>query len=137
MLVTLGDLRVGAGDADRGNAGFLKGVGCRDGYAGAVGAENNGYALSDQFGRGGNCLLVCRFVVGVNELYLVGLAADLDGGALLVCILHTEDFLLAARAVCAGLRLINADLDDLLVTGAAVTAACAQREYHEHGKNKS
>ena len=135
VIVTLGDLGVGAGDADRGNSGFLEGIGCRYCNGRTVGAEDDGYALCNELGCCGNSLCRIRLVIGVNELYLIGLAADLDGGILSVCILHAEYLLLAACAVCAGLRLIHADLDDLLAAFAAV-AACAQREHHEHRKNK-
>ena len=40
----------------------------------------------------------------------------------MVCILHTEDLLLAACAVCAGLRLKNADLDNIVAGGIGALA---------------
>src|SRR5699024_6238238 len=107
-IADLGDLRVSAGDADGGHARVAEGGGSRYGHAGAVGAEHNGAALLDEFQSRGDGLAVAGLVVGVDELDVVGIAADRDGLGQGVGILHAEYLLLAARAVVAGLGLKHA-----------------------------
>ena len=133
MAVTLGDLGVGAGYADCGDTCVLECIGCCDSNSGAVRAENDGYAFGNDLGCCGNSLLGIGLVIAVNELYLVFHAADGDGGAYGIGIFHAKDLLLAACAVCAGLRLIDADLDDLLIRAAA---ACAKCEHHDECEDK-
>ena len=113
MAVARGDLRVGAGDADGGDVGIREILGAGDGDAGAVGAQHHGNARGDQLLRGGGSLIGGGAVVRVDQLHIVGGAADLNGGGLLVGVLHAQHLLLAARATVAGGRLKHADLHGL------------------------
>ena len=135
VAVALGDLRVGTGNAQCGDTGLFKGIGTGDRNVGAVSTENDGYALRNELGGSGCSLIGGRLVIGYDELDLIGLAADLNGGILSICILHAENLLLAACAVLTGYGLKDADLDDLIAAAVAAVAACAQRKYHEHRKN--
>ena len=120
VAIARGDVGVGAGDADGGNAGLFKLGAAGHGNAGTVGAQNHGHARADQRGSSGGSLVGGGAVVAVDQLDLVGLAAQSDRGLLAVGILHTQDFLLAAGRGVAGRRLKYADLDDLLAgSGAA------------------
>ena len=134
------DVRVRAGHAHSRDAGLLERVGRSDGHTGAVGAEHDGDLLIDKFGSRRDSLRGIGAVIGVDELDLVGLAADLDGRGLLVSILHAEHFLLAAGAGVAAGGLEHADLHDLLaVVGRALIAAAAgaQREHHDQSEQQS
>lgn len=93
MGVACGDSRVGAGDADGGNACVLEGVRSGDGDAGAIGAQDNGDALRDQLAGCADGLVVGAFVINDLQLDVVGLAADLDSGSNGVCVLDAQDLL--------------------------------------------
>ena len=67
------------------------------------------HVFADQFRRGCGSLIGGRTVVGVNQLDVIGLAADFNRGGFLVGVLHTQHFLFAARAGVAGGRLEHAD----------------------------
>ena len=84
-----------------------------DGHAGAVGAQHHAHALAHQLLRGGGRLVGGGTVIGVDQLDVVGLAADLHGGLHVVGVLHAQHLLLAARAAVAGSGLKHADLDDV------------------------
>ena len=109
----VGDLGIGAGDAHCGDAGLVEYVARGYGYAGAVGAEDYGYVLSNQVGGRGGGLVVGALVIHYDQLYVVGLAADLDGGLYLIGVLNAKGLLLAACAVVAGSGLEYAYLYDL------------------------
>ena len=125
------NVRVRTRHADGRDVGLLERVGRGDGHAGAVGTEHEGNLLIDELGSRRDSLRRIGTVVGVDELDLVGLAADLDGRGLLVGILHAEHFLLAAGAGVAAGGLEHADLNDLLaVVGRAQSAdKCPSNEY--------
>ena len=132
------DVRVRARHADGRDTGLLERVGRGDGHAGAVGAEHERNLLVDELGSRRDGLGGVGAVVGVDELDLIGLAADLDGRGLLVGILHAEHFLLAAGAGVAAGRLEHADLHDLVAAGrAAVATAGAQRKHHDQSEQQS
>ena len=140
VVVAGGDVGVRACHAHSRDAGLLERVGRSDGHTGAVGAEHDGDLLIDEFGSRRDSLRGIGAVIGVDELDLVGLTADLDGRGLLDGILHAEHFLLAAGAGVAAGGLEHADLHDLLaVVGRALIAAAAgaQREHHDEGERQS
>ena len=139
MAVARRDVRVRAGHAHGRDTGLLERVRRGDGHTGAVGAEHDGDLLIDELGSRRDSLRGVGAVVGVDELDLVGLAANLDGRGLLVGILHAEHFLLAAGAGVAAGGLEHADLNDLLavVGRALVAAAGAQREHHDQSEQQS
>ena len=118
------DVRVRARHADGRDAGLLERVGRGDGHAGAVGAEHERNLLVDELGSRRDSLGGVGAVVGVDELDLVGLAADVHGGGHVVGVLHTQHFLLAAGTGVAGSRLKYADLYDFF-TGSGVRTALA------------
>ena len=109
-----GHLRVGAGHADGRDAGFLEDRAARDRNARAVGAEDDRHAAVHKLGSSRGAVFRRRAVVDDLELHIVRLAADFHGGLYVVGILHAENLLFAASAVVAGLRLKDADLDDLV-----------------------
>ena len=117
IIVARGDVGVGAGDADGGQAGVVKDGAAGNGHARTVGAQHQGDALAHQLGSGRGGLVGGRAVVCVDQLDLVGLAADLDGGGLGVGVLHPQHLLLAAGGRVAGGRLKDANLDDLVPRG--------------------
>ena len=127
-----GHLGVGAGNADGGNAGSVKGIACGDGDAGAVGAEDQGHAAGDQRLRSGGRLVVGGGVVSIDKLHIIGGAADFNSRGQLVCILHAQHFLLAAGAVVAGLGLEHTDLDDGII-GIRHTRG-TEGKYHDQGQ---
>ena len=140
-IAVRGDLRVGAGDADGGHARFGKDLAAGNGHAGAVGAEHDGHIAVHELRRGGRAVFGGGAVVDDLELDVIRLAADLDGGLDVVGVLHTQDLLLAAGAVVAGLRLVHADLYDFVAAfggggcvvgcvscGLAARAACQQAQ---------
>ena len=108
------DLRVGAANANGRDAGFFKNLAAGHGNAGAVGAEDDRYAAVHELGSSRGAVFRRRAVVDDLELHIVRLTADFHGGLYVVGILHAENLLLAASAVVAGLRLKDADLDDLV-----------------------
>ena len=79
-----------------------------------------------QLRRRGHRLVVGRLVVHLDELDLVGLAADLDGRLLGIGVFHAERLLLSAGAVVAGCRLENTDLDNFFIARRAAAARKAQ-----------
>ena len=104
-------LRVGAADADGGNARVREIRGTGNGYAGAVGAKHHAYAFADQLlGRGGR-FIRGRTVIRVYQLHVVGLSADIHGGLHGIGILNAQRFLFSAGAAVAGSRLVHADFD--------------------------
>ena len=119
MVVANGDLGVGAGHADGGHTRVPKGVGSGDGHTGAIGAQHHRAAGGNQSLGGGGRLVVSGLVIGIDQLHSIGLAADLHSGSQGVGVLHSQDFLLSAGAVVAGLGLKHTDLNHL-VTGAGV-----------------
>ena len=123
MRIAFGYLRVRAGDTHSGNAAILKGVGCGDRNARAVGSEDDRAAGGNKGLRRGGSLGVIGTVIGGNQLYLIFGIADRHGRNLFVCVLDTEHFLLTARAVIAGLRLENTDLDYVCVGGVLAAVA--------------
>ena len=131
MLVAFGDLRVGAGDADGGDTGLLEYGGGSDGHGRAVGAQHHGYALIHQLRGSGGRLIVGGLVIHLDQLDLVGLAADLHGGLDAVGVFHAQCLLLAAGAVGAGSRLEHTDLDDIGAVVAAAIAAAGKAQAHQ------
>ena len=127
VVVAGGDVGVGAGDADGSQAGVVKDGAACNGHARTIGAQHQGDALAHQLGSGRGGLVGGRAVVRVDQLDLVGLAADLDGGGLGVGVLHAQHFLLAARSRVAGGGLKDADLDHLVPRSGAGGAACRSR----------
>ena len=126
-----GYLRIGAGDADGGDASLLEDERTGDGHAAAVGAEHNAHALADQLLSSRGSLVGRGAIVSINQFNIVGLAADFNGGANLVGILHAQHFLLAASAAVAGSGLEHADFHHIF----------AQRdrgqEHHHSQKNSN
>ena len=119
MVVALGDLGVGAGHADGGDTALCESIGSSDGHAGAIGAQDHRSALGDQVAGSSHGLVVGGLVVHDFQLHVVGLTADVHGGGDRVCILHTQDLLLAASAVVAGEGF--KDADDYGVAGSCRT----------------
>ena len=109
--VALGDGGVGAGHADGRDARVLKDGRAGDGDAGAVGAEHHAHALAHQLLRGRGGLVGRGLVVGVDQFYIIGGAADVHGGLHVVGVLHAQHLLLAAGAAIAGGGFKHADLD--------------------------
>ena len=107
-------LRVGAGHADCRNAGFLEDRAACHRDARTIRAEDDGHAAVHQLRCCRRTVLSSRAVVNDLKLHVIGLTADFHGGLDVIGVLHAENFLLAARAVVAGLRLKDADLDDLV-----------------------
>ena len=97
--------------------------------AGAVSTDNNGDIVAyKKLSRGGS-LFGSGCVISIDELYIISLTVDIDCGVQRVCILDTENFLLAAGGILTAGRLENAYLDDLLITaGSRLTAAAAVDE---------
>ena len=134
------DVRVRARHTDGRDAGLLERVGRSHRHTGTIGTKHDRNLLVDELGSRRDSLGGIGTVVGVDELDLVGLAADLDGRGLLIGILHAEHFLLAAGAGVAAGGLEHANLHDLLpVVGRALVpaAAGAQREHHDQSEQQS
>ena len=119
VVVAGGDVGIGAGDAHGGDAGVTEDGTGGDGDAGAVGAQNDAYTLADQLGGGGGGLISGGAVVGIDQLDLVGLTAQLHSGGLRVGELHPQHFLLAAGGGVAGGGLKYADLNNLVAVRGA------------------
>ncbi len=113
MAVSGGYLRIGAGNANGGNARVGKILGTGDGNAGAIGAQHHADARADQLLGGGGSLVGGGAVIGVDQFYLIGFASDINGGLHAVGVLHTQNFLLAASTAVAGGRLKHADFHNV------------------------
>ncbi len=138
VIVAQGNLRVGAGKADRGDLVLGKDFAGRDGHAAAVGAQHHGYARGHQALGRGNGLGLIGLVIRFDQLDLVFHAADVDGGPDFVGIADGKNFLIAAAAVLAGEGLKNADLDDLVTAlpagsggRAAAAKSCKGQNHYE------
>ena len=97
----------------------------------------NGTTRLDQRGSSGGSLIVGRTVVAVDQLDLVGFAAQSDLGHLAVGVLHTQDFLLAAGSGVAGSGLEDTDLDDLLTGSGRRGAAAAGAQGQGHAQHQN
>ena len=109
MVIALRDLGVGAGHTHSGNLCLCEGVGSRDGNAGTVRAQNDGYVLGDQIAGCGHGLVVGGLVIHHFQLDIVSLPANVYCGGFRICILHTQNLLLTAGTVVAGEGLEDAD----------------------------
>ena len=117
MVIACGNAGVGAGNADGGKTGLVKGLGSRNGNAGTIRAENQSNTRVNELGSSRNRLRLVRAVVGIYQLNIVSYTADFNSGGLGICKLHTEHFLLAACAGVAGSGLEHADLNDVFAFG--------------------
>ena len=131
VVVTLGHLRIGARGADGGDLSIPEQGAGGNGAAGAVGADDHGHALGDQGLSRSGSLGLLGSVVGGDELNLVLLAVNGDGGLDGVGILDAQNLLLAAGAVLAGGGLKNTDLH-----GVAAVRAAAGNQRHGHNQGQ-
>ena len=142
VVVASSDVGVGAGHTHSSQAGVVKDGAAGHGHAGAIGAQHDSDSLAHQLGGGGRGLGLVGAVVAVDQLHLIGLAADLNGGGLEVGVLHTQHFLLAAGGGVAGGGLEHADFNDLVAGGlggggaGGLLLTAAGRKAEGHGKRK-
>ena len=134
-----GDLGVGTGNADSRDASLFKDSAAGHGDTGTIGAQNDGNITLHQLCCCRGAVLSGSTVINDLQLDLIGLAANLNSGLHIVCILHTQNLLLTACTVIAGLRLKNTDLDDLIAAFALLcfaAATCDQAQRHNQCQYK-
>ena len=123
MVISLSDLGIGASHADGGHTTLSKGVGSSDRHAGTIGTQNHRSTFGNQSAGSGHSLVVGGLIINDLQLHVVSLTADLHGRSDRVCVLHTQDLLLAASAVVAGEGF--KDTDDHGVAGSSRTVVCS------------
>ncbi|CAN3973397.1 V-type ATP synthase subunit F, partial [Dysosmobacter welbionis] len=84
IVVACGDIGVGAGDADGGQARLVKHRTAGHSHAGTVGTQHQADILAHQLRRGGGRLVGSGTVVRVDQLHVVGGATDVHRGGLLI-----------------------------------------------------